>query len=328
MPQVDLTPIREMPKEYEKIEAELKALFKKEIYIPIARELKLNLNRVKNAESDDSSYLRDAITSGRITFYRGQFKGRFNSTLSRELHRIGAKWDAKQGSFSIPQSQLSQEIQSAILASYDRFERTAAKMDEKLAKIIPAEIADKLKIEKIFDTTLWKVDNEFNKSVKGFAVAPKLTEEQKERIVKEYSENMKLSIKGWMDSEIKELREKIQQNVNQGFRYETMIKTIETSYGVSQNKAKFLARQETNLLITKFKQTRYQSAGIEQYKWVCVRGSSLHPVRPMHQKLNDRSAKGELFSWSNPPVDDEDGKRHNPGENFNCRCVAIPVVRF
>ena len=48
----------------------------------------------------------------------------------------------------------------------------------------------------------------------------------------------------------------------------------------------------------------------------------------MHKELNDRSEKGEVFKFSNPPIDSPNGSRHNPGQNYNCRCIAIPVVKF
>ena len=80
--------------------------------------------------------------------------------------------------------------------------------------------------------------------------------------------------------------------------------------------------------MTKYKQVRYQSAGVNQYKWKCVVGSPNHPVRPMHAELGKRSDKGELFTWDNPPIVDSKGDRKNPGQDFGCRCVAIPVVTF
>ena len=46
----------------------------------------------------------------------------------------------------------------------------------------------------------------------------------------------------------------------------------------------------------------------------------------MHKELNARSEKGEIFDFRYPPIDDPNGSRHNPGENYNCRCVAIPVI--
>lgn len=154
-------------------------------------------------------------------------------------------------------------------------------------------------------------------------ISPKLSPEQVTRIAEEYSQNMELDIVGWTQSKIKELRVMVEEKVMKGERYESIAKVIEESYGVSQSKAKFLARQETHLLTTKMKETRYERAGVYEYKWKCVAGSHDHPVRPMH-KMHDN----KTFRFDNPPIVDKKGNRKNPGEDYNCRCTAIPIVRF
>jgi SPP1 gp7 family putative phage head morphogenesis protein len=95
---------------------------------------------------------------------------------------------------------------------------------------------------------------------------------------------------------------------------------------VSANKAKFLARQETSLMTTKLKETRYREAGVNEYKWKTVAGSKLHPVRPSHKIL-----EGRIFRWDDPPITTPPGeavRRNNPGQDYNCRCFAQPIVRF
>ncbi len=120
-----------------------------------------------------------------------------------------------------------------------------------------------------------------------------------------------------------DLRMKVQENVLAGNRYEGLVSDITKSFNVTASKAKFLARQETKLMTTKLKEDRYKEAGISEYKWVCVTGSKNHPVRPMHKKNN-----GMIFSFDNPPTVDENGSRKNPGQDYNCRCMAVPIVRF
>lgn len=314
-----LPPIKETTEDYEEIEKCIIALFKTEIYLPLLREMGLGSKTLKNAPQD----LADAIRSGRITFYRGEFRGRFSSAITRELKKIGAKWDRRQGSFKIQLSSLTPEIKHAIETSENRFLQTISRIDKKLREILPEEIADRLNISDRFDSVLWKVDKEFRKSIKGITVAPDLTPERRKKIAEEYTNNMRLYIKEWTEKEIVKLRKDVQSKAFAGNRYETMVKTIQKSFGVSQNKAKFLARQETSLLITKFKETRYTDAGVREYIWSCVAGSTNHPVRPMHKKL-----EGKRFRWDDPPITDEKGNRNNPGQDYNCRCFARPVVKF
>lgn len=121
------------------------------------------------------------------------------------------------------------------------------------------------------------------------------------------------------------LRKQVMAAAFRGNRYDALVKTIQRSYGVTVSKAKFLAHQETNLLMAKFKETRYTDAGIVEYRWRCVTGSKLHPVRPSHKALD-----GKIFRFDDPPITtppSEAPRRNNPGEDYGCRCTAVPVVR-
>lgn len=318
---IELKPIKETPSDWDELELIIQDLFKQEIYYPLLKEINIGSRKtlIENAKID----LLSAIRTGKISFYRGHFKGSFNATLSKELRALGAKWDRTQGSWRVPRSSLSDEIKHAISASENNIDRTLSRIDTKLAQILPEEIADKLKIEHIFERNLWKTNKDFKQTIKDISIAPTFTEDQNKRIAKEYTKNLQLYIQDFTKKEIVSLREDIQKSAMSGNRYESMIKTLEKSYGVSHRKAKFLARQETSLLMTKFKQTRYEDAGVNQYRWGCVVGSGLHPVRPMHKAL-----EGKVFSWNNPPITDENGNRNNPGQDYNCRCFARPIVRF
>jgi len=153
-----------------------------------------------------------------------------------------------------------------------------------------------------------------------------LTAQERAKIAGDWANNMDLYIQKFTEEQIKKLRKDIQQQVFKGNRRETMVKKIQDSYKVTANKAKFLARQETSLLMAKFKESRYTSAGVTHYKWRCVAGSKLHPVRPSHKRLD-----GKTFTWQDPPITteaDEPVRRNNPGQDYNCRCTAIPIVRF
>lgn len=324
---VQLPPIKESIDDFDQVEKRIKDLFKKYIYLPLMKELSLNGKALTNSKDD----LLKAIQSGRITFNRGTFSGRFNSTLSRELRNMGAKWDRRQGSFKIPLSKLPADFKSAISISSARFADKLKKLDETLASVIPEELAKNLKVEKLFDQTLWKTERDFQASVKGITIAPKLTTEQSRRIAAEWQNNLELYIVDWSDKEIKKLRSEMRETIFAGDRYGSVIDSIVKSYGVSQNKAKFLARQETSLLMTKYKQTRYEEAGIDEYYWHHVLGTAAHPVRLIHRALGDAKEKDgtkKIYRWSDPPIVGPQGNRKNPGQDYNCRCTAIPIVRF
>lgn len=328
MKEVVLAPIKETPEYYEQIEAEIMKVFRREIYLPLVEELEVRASNVfKNSLSD----IVDAINENKIFFDNGRFTGKLSSNLTRELKKMGATWERKTQSFHIPYSRLPIEIRAAIGASETRFEAAAARITKKLQQIVPADIAEQVKLTKLFDRVVYKVNEKVEKSVRGITVMPELTAPERLRISEEYARNLELYITEFTQKETNELRDKISQRVAKGERYESVIKEIQQSYGVSHRKAKFLARQETSLLMAKFKQVRYESAGVNEYIWGCVamphqgKGQEYKPgdVRYYHGIL-----EGKKFTWANPPVVNAKGEKKNPGQDYGCRCFPRPVVRF
>lgn len=349
MPLRELKPLRDQPEYFDAIEDQLVILFRKYVYQPLMDELRRGHGRPVLTNSYDD--LIQAIARGQIQFVNGHFEGQLTAVVSRELQKLGATWDRKKRWWSFPASQLTNDMRTAIGTSYSRFQAMANRLDARMGQIlretdpqaggqgwvsgtervdavrgdavVRGQIAEASKVEKIFESAIWSANKEFNLNVKGVAVAPEFTPEQRRRIAAEYTNNLQLYITDFIQKEVKELRERVIQRAVGGVRYEDLVKEVQSSYGVSKNKAKFLARQETKLMMVKFRQTRYQEAGVNSYRWKCVAGSPDHPVRPLHKK-ND----GKIFQWDTPPIVDEHGNRKNPGQDYNCRCTAVPVVRF
>lgn len=318
MPRLELKPIRESPEDYEAIEKEIMAILRKHLYAPLLKSLPIR-RKLENSSDD----LLEAIRSGRIAFSRGLFTGDFDSFTSRELRKLGAKFDRSKNGYRLPSAALTIEVRNAISSSVVKLEQTLAKIDSQLASVVPSQIVDTLKLSKLFDKTLWKTQLELKKSMKAIGVKPELTPLQAKEISTAYSLDLQRYIKDFTESQVLGLRAKVQKSYLEGQRYEGIIKTIQQSYRVSEEKAKFLARQETSLMNAAYKQARYKEQGIDKYKWRTVVGSPLHPVRPMHKKLN-----GTVQRFDSPPITAPNGARNNPGQDFNCRCTAIPIVEF
>jgi SPP1 gp7 family putative phage head morphogenesis protein len=326
---IELKPLKDSDKDFEVIEKKLRALWKNEIYLPLIKELGEKSSVLKNSTDN----LLSAIKSGRIEYYHGSFSGKFNATISKELKDLGAQWDRKTETFKLPQTALTIEIRNAISASVSHFHAKIAGIDHKLMQILPVEIADKFKIESHLDQTLWKVEKEFNGSLRNLTVAPTLERASRRRLAVEWATNMKLWIKTWTIKAVTQLRKDLQASVFAGNRNEAAIKIIKDSYGQSINKAKFLARQETRLLLTKYKQTRYEDAGVNEYRWSCAnrphQPSDAAPLLKGEVRHDHAVLEGKIFRWDNPPITNhETGARNNPGQDFNCRCFAIPIVSF
>lgn len=327
---IELVPPTDLPREWEAIETLLREYFKEEIYRPLLKLLREPERTLKNAKPNP---LYEALRSGRVTYSRGVFSGRLNADISKALKSLGAKFDRSKGTFRLPLKELPREARETISATETRFQEKLSSLDKKLSEISPGTIASGLRLTGKFDTVLWKADKDFRKRVEGIMIPPTLTPHARKRIAEDWQNNMELYIKDFTQEQIKSLRREVKQTVFAGDRFGSLLSTIQKSYGVSANKAKFLARQETKFLVSKFQETRYEDAGIREYTWHHVAGSPGHPVRPKHKKLGDATENGrkKVYRFDDPPNTAEDGEApryNNPGQDYNCRCSARPVVRF
>lgn len=324
---MELKPIRIPTQEWELIEDKIKLFLKKFIYLPILKEMGYSSKTLKNSLED----LMQALQSSKITFSRGQFSGQFNSTISKELRKLGAEWNRSKKTYSILQKDLPYEIRTAIGVSESRFAEKLKRIDQRIDTILPQieaqQLIGKIKMDHFFDRSLWTVNKSFEESVKKITVAPQLSDESAENMRQNWRDNMDLKIKGIADEILPKLRKEIQQNIYEGNRYGALIDTLERSYNLSAKRAKYVARNETNLFMAKFKQERLAEVGVHKYKWKCVKGSPGHKVRPMHLELTKRSDEGEIFDFRNPPEADPK-VFYNPHERNNCRCSAIPIIQF
>lgn len=101
----------------------------------------------------------------------------------------------------------------------------------------------------------------------------------------------------------------------------TIAKEIQRNYSVTKSHARLIARDQMGKLNRQITQHQQQSCGVSRYKWSDAGDSR---VRADHRRLN-----GKIFSWNAPPiVDMRTGRRGHPGDDYQCRCVAIPVFEF
>lgn len=98
----------------------------------------------------------------------------------------------------------------------------------------------------------------------------------------------------------------------QGLRVEVLAQQLQDRFSVSDSRAALIARDQTLKLNGQLNRSKQQAAGVTHYRWATSRDER---VRKSHQKL-----QGTLQSWSVPP------SVGHPGEDYQCRCTAIPVI--
>lgn len=105
--------------------------------------------------------------------------------------------------------------------------------------------------------------------------------------------------------------------VGEGLRVEGLRKKLMQQFGATRSQAALIARDQTLKLHGEITKRRQTEAGISQYIWT---SSGDDRVRDAHADF-----EGQIFSWNDPPTD-SDGNTGHPGEVFQCRCHAYPVI--
>ena len=109
----------------------------------------------------------------------------------------------------------------------------------------------------------------------------------------------------------------------------SITKAIQEEYNLSKSKAKSIARDQLATLNSQITKLQQKDAGCNKYKWSTSHDSR---VRDCHRELN-----GKIFSWDDPPEMWYEtkkrgkvytGRRCHPGEDYLCRCIAIPVFDY
>lgn len=100
-----------------------------------------------------------------------------------------------------------------------------------------------------------------------------------------------------------------------------IVKDIQERFNVSRNKARFYAADQLSKLNASITHQQQTECGVEEYIWS---SSKDHRVRERHAQLD-----GTKHRWDTPPiVDEKTGRRAHPGEDYRCRCVALPVFNL
>jgi SPP1 gp7 family putative phage head morphogenesis protein len=284
---------------------------------PLKRELKAQGVKL-NAKTGP---IIAAIESGQISYVDGKFFGSFNAALGKELRAIGARFDKRGKCYSVELSTLPVEVKTALSVASEKNKRKISKIVETIDKIA-SEGIEPIDVEPALTGVFFDLNKQFDATIGGagdLAISPKMSKVVEERLATEYIDNVNLTIKGWADESIIDLRQRVVESGTQGYRADRIRDIILAEQGVTQRKAEFIARQETSLLTSKFREERYKDAGIDKYMW---QTSEDGRVREDH-KILDKS----IQSWSRPPiVERATGRRAHPGEDYRCRCIALPVV--
>ena len=112
-------------------------------------------------------------------------------------------------------------------------------------------------------------------------------------------------------------------NVRAGNRPSAITSLLVDQFGVTERRAKMIARDQTSKVNGDLTAKRQQESGFDYFEWD---DSDDERVRKRHSDIAEKVTvygKG-VYSWSSPPLSDK-GVPIIPGQDFQCRCIARPV---
>jgi SPP1 gp7 family putative phage head morphogenesis protein len=271
----------------------------------------------------------ELIKAGLVWYDGAYFRGKRSAAISKQLRDMGAVFSQAEHAWRFPENRMSPALREAITAR-----RMQAQSLSKQFSDIVTRLQKQMQLTAPnlnFDVEAAKTDRALQKEMQrkvpaSVSIVPVLNDEQKAHMATDYSENVALSIVGFVDSEVERFRKQVLPQIQKGMDRRDLADYIEDRLGVSKDRAKFIARQETALFSSKLREVQYRKAGIEKYKWRAIGGRSGDGrTRDEHMK-----ASGKEFYWDHSknlnPVLNSDRVPVHPGEDFGCRCQAIPIV--
>ena len=312
------------------IERQLKVIFFEELLKPIVAIIKERNPQRIEIQNASSPALRRALLSGRVQYAKGIFSGNFSSAISRELRALGAVFNKRTGTFGLPEKLAPADVLDAAYRYLLKARIAHSAIEEQLNLALHHALASRYEVDA--NGVVKKVDEGWRESAKRLEVKPELTPEGKAKLAEDYTQSLQLPIKRWLQEQILKLRQDVQENAEAGYRFDSLIDLVKNRKNVSDSKAKFLARQETSLFMSKYRAQRFMAAGVHSYEWSTSHDArvrpeeSLTPAQSLHAG-NHRILNGQVFTYERkaPAKYMSVGMPCNPGEDFSCRCVDIPI---
>lgn len=273
----------------------------------------------------DEEVIINALKKGTI-YYDGKgfvAKNKFSNKIASILQKWGAKYNKYKKSYILGLSNIPNSISVAMTESKLKQESMLQAIDDYLSNI--QNNLDAFVENMIFNNEVVKIlddaGNELRKNVRHVNVIEvELSEAQKEDIATNYTNNMQFYIKNWAQERIPEMRERVRRLVLEGARPTAVEELLQKEYRIGANKARFLARNETSIVLSEIKKVQYQEMGSIGFIWNTILDNR---ERELHRELN-----GKFFRWDDLPVIDDKGTKGLPGQTYNCRCNLRPVFEI
>lgn len=137
-------------------------------------------------------------------------------------------------------------------------------------------------------------------------------------------------IKSIHQEQLRRVSNIVYRGFRQGDDHRAIAKTIREQFGKTENRARFIARDQVSKLNGQLTEQRNRKLNIHKYIW---RTSEDERVRESHKVMNGKECRWDDNTLYRNQGEDTWRKRSSiggveeaPGQDYQCRCDAIPVL--
>lgn len=119
----------------------------------------------------------------------------------------------------------------------------------------------------------------------------------------------------------------VQRSITTGNGLQDLVPFFAAQEGVTERRARNIARDQTRKALNTIHAERAKAAGIKKFQWIHSGGGK--DPRHEHKAKWPSGLNGGIFAFNDLPViDKRTGERGLPGQAVNCRCTMRPVIEF
>lgn len=165
-----------------------------------------------------------------------------------------------------------------------------------------------------------QLNNNLNEYTENHTINNNLNKELDKQLNKEYTNTLKRKITNLSQRQTEKLRRDVKDYIlNKGYNNNTIASLIQDNYKLTKKQSNFIARNESSFLLAKYNKLKAKELNLDTYIWTTAHDER---VREDHKILD-----GHRFKFDYPPIADKrTNQRANPGELYNCRCLAQIVL--
>lgn len=331
-----LPPQRLRPHYYESVEADLRSFFASAVFFPLQQLLAEATTQAAgvfaSAAPAPSRALVEALRRGTLQYVAGVVTGDFDAKTTAALRSLGAEHDARTGGFRLPDWAAPAWFKAEAAGAQARAANVHAALARELDRIQERLEAGQLAAP-VLDAgaPIEAIEDGFETAAGILGISKRIPPAARAAMERRYAEDVRPYVAAATREYIDGVHKAVADNAARGYRYDTIVADLSYFVGVSERKARFLARQETGLFMAGYRRERFTAAGVSRYKW-----STSHDVRvrpyddeQKRKKYGDhRALDQQIFSYAlKAPAQFMSSKKPcNPGEDFLCRCADLAVL--